>query len=73
MAEGNTIENVSKFIGHKHISTTEKYYWNDDLTTIIKNMNISWLNTNARNFNPHQPLSTIYIGVIRKRKCICKF
>ncbi len=59
MAEGNTIENVSKFIGHKHISTTEQYYWNDDLTTIIKNMNISWLNTNARNFNPHQPLSTI--------------
>lgn len=57
MAEGNTIETVSKFIGHKHISTTEQYYWNDDLNTIIKNMNVSWLNTNKRDFKP--ALSTI--------------
>jgi hypothetical protein len=49
MAAGNTLENVSKFIGHKHVTTTEQYYWTDSVQDIAKNMNIAWLNNNKQN------------------------
>ena len=43
MAQGNKLENVSKFIGHSSISTTEQYYWTTELQNIIPTMNIPWL------------------------------
>ena len=43
MSEGNTIANVSKFIGHSNVSTTERYYWTSSIETIMQTMNIPWL------------------------------
>jgi site-specific recombinase XerD len=43
MAEGNKLENVSKFMGHSSISTTEQYYWTTELENILPTMNIPWL------------------------------
>jgi integrase len=43
MAKGNKLENVSKFMGHSSISTTEQYYWTTELENIIPTMNIPWL------------------------------
>jgi site-specific recombinase XerD len=43
MSEGNTIANVSKFIGHSNVSTTERYYWTSSIETIIETMNVPWL------------------------------
>lgn len=43
MARGNKLENVSKFIGHTSIATTEQYYWTTELENIIPTMNIPWL------------------------------
>lgn len=43
MACGNKLENVSKFIGHSHMSTTEKYYYTSELRNIIPTMTIPWL------------------------------
>lgn len=40
---GNKIENVSKYMGHSSVSTTEKYYWTDNVTNIISTMNVPWL------------------------------
>jgi site-specific recombinase XerD len=44
MSMGNDIHNVSKFLGHSSISTTETYYWTSKITDIIPNMTIPWLN-----------------------------
>jgi hypothetical protein len=43
MAQGNKLENVSKFMGHSSISTTEQYYWTTELENILPTMNIPWL------------------------------
>jgi len=43
MARGNKLENVSKFMGHSSVSTTEQYYWTTELENIIPTMNIPWL------------------------------
>jgi integrase len=43
MAQGNKLESVSKFIGHKNTTTTEQYYWTADVSSIIKTMNIPWI------------------------------
>jgi site-specific recombinase XerC len=43
MSQGNKLENVSKFMGHSSISTTEQYYWTTELENIIPTMNIPWL------------------------------
>lgn len=48
MANGNKIENVSKFIGHSSVATTEHYYWTDGLQNIIPQMNIPWLSNKNR-------------------------
>jgi integrase len=40
---GNKIENVSKYMGHSSVSTTEKYYWTDNVTNIVSTMNVPWL------------------------------
>jgi integrase/recombinase XerD len=40
---GNKIENVSKYMGHSSVTTTEKYYWTDNVTNIISTMNVPWL------------------------------
>lgn len=40
---GNKIENVSKYMGHSSVTTTEKYYWTDNVTNIISSMNVPWL------------------------------
>lgn len=45
MANGNKIENVSKFIGHSSVATTEQYYWTDNLENILPQMNIPWLSS----------------------------
>lgn len=50
MAEGNKLENVSKFMGHSSISTTEQYYWTTELENIIPTMNIPWLNGTKKQF-----------------------
>jgi len=44
MGEGNSISNVSKFIGHAHVSTTEQFYWTANIESVVKTMNIGWLN-----------------------------
>ena len=46
MSKGNKLENVSKFMGHSSISTTEQFYWTTELENIIPTMNIPWLNEN---------------------------
>ena len=51
MAQGNKLENVSKFMGHSNISTTEQYYWTTELENIIPTMNIPWLNQDDNNHN----------------------
>jgi integrase len=43
MKFGNKIENVSKYMGHSSVSTTEKYYWTDNVTNIVSSMNVPWL------------------------------
>jgi integrase len=48
MANGNKIENVSKFIGHSSVATTEQYYWTDNIQNIIPQMNIPWLTNRNR-------------------------
>ena len=48
MANGNKIENVSKFIGHSSVATTEHYYWTDGIQNIIPQMNIPWLTNKNR-------------------------
>jgi len=48
MATGNKIENVSKFIGHSSVATTEQYYWTDNIQNIIPQMNIPWLTNKNR-------------------------
>jgi integrase len=52
MAKGNKLENVSKYMGHSSISTTEQYYWTTELENIIPTMNIPWLknSNNSTNF-----------------------
>lgn len=40
---GNKIENVSKYMGHSSVTTTERYYWTDNVTNIISTMNVPWL------------------------------
>jgi integrase len=45
MSNGNKLENVSKFMGHSSIATTEQYYWTTELENIIPIMNIPWLNS----------------------------
>jgi len=44
MSMGNDIHNVSKFLGHSSISTTEQYYWTSKISDIVPNMTIPWLN-----------------------------
>jgi site-specific recombinase XerD len=48
MANGNKIENVSKFMGHSSVSTTEHYYWTSGIQNIIPQMNIPWLTNKNR-------------------------
>lgn len=50
MSHGNKIENVSKYIGHSSVSTTEKYYWTDNVSNIIGTMNVPWLKANDKKF-----------------------
>jgi hypothetical protein len=50
MAQGNKLENVSKFMGHSSISTTEQYYWTTELENIIPTMSIPWLNNSKKSF-----------------------
>ena len=50
MAQGNKLENVSKFMGHSSISTTEQYYWTTELENIIPTMSIPWLNGYKKSF-----------------------
>ena len=50
MVQGNKLENVSKFMGHSSISTTEQYYWTTELENIIPTMNIPWLNGSKKTF-----------------------
>jgi site-specific recombinase XerD len=45
MAKGNKLENVSKYMGHSSISTTEHFYWTTELENIIPTMNIPWLSS----------------------------
>lgn len=43
MQYGNKIENVSKYMGHSSVATTEQYYWTPTLKNIIPLMNIPWI------------------------------
>lgn len=51
MANGNKIENVSKYMGHNSVSTTEQYYWTSSLENIIPLMNIPWLDIGRKNIS----------------------
>jgi integrase len=43
MSEGNSLENVSKFIGHSSAAVTAKHYWVPTQQDLLKNMNMQWL------------------------------
>ena len=43
MSEGNSLENVSKFIGHSSATVTAKHYWVPTQQDLLKNMNMQWL------------------------------
>lgn len=43
MSEGNTLDNVAKFIGHTSSFVTAKYYWTPTPEDLVKNMNMSWM------------------------------
>lgn len=43
MEEGNTLDNVSKFIGHSNPTITAKSYWVPTQEDLIKNMKMSWV------------------------------
>ena len=43
MKDGNTLENVSKFIGHKNPAVTASHYWVTTPNELVASMNISWL------------------------------
>lgn len=53
MKEGNTLENVSKFIGHSSSMVTAKHYWVPTTEDLLKNMNMQWLfgENNLRNID----------------------
>lgn len=40
---GNKIENVSKYMGHASVTTTERYYWTDNISNVVSSMNVPWL------------------------------
>ncbi len=46
MSDGNTLDNVAKFIGHSSSAITAKHYWTPTQEDLLKNMNISWMLTN---------------------------
>jgi integrase len=50
MSHGNKIENVSKYIGHASVATTERYYWTDNVSNIIGTMNVPWLKATDKKF-----------------------
>ncbi len=58
MACGNKLENVSKYMGHSSISTTETYYWTTELRNIVPTMNIPWLVTAKKNYAYPEDLSS---------------
>lgn len=43
MSAGNTLDHVSKFLGHSCSSITAKHYWVPTQEDLVKNMNMSWL------------------------------
>jgi hypothetical protein len=43
MNEGNTLDNVAKFIGHSSSAITAKHYWTPTQSHLIEAMNMSWL------------------------------
>lgn len=48
--EGNSLDNVSKFIGHSTPTVTAKSYWVPTQEDLIKNMKMSWV-LNSGNFD----------------------
>jgi site-specific recombinase XerD len=52
MDQGNKLENVSRYMGHSSVTTTEQYYWTSNLSNIVPIMNIPWL----------KPVSTVVYG-----------
>ena len=52
MSKGNKLENVSKFMGHSNISTTEHYYWTTEIENIVPLMNIPWLKNSSKSVYP---------------------
>ena len=43
MKDGNTIDNVAKFIGHSNPLVTTRHYWVTTPAELVSSMNISWL------------------------------
>ena len=43
VAAGNSIDNVSKWIGHSNPKTTYQYYWQIELDELMKQMTIPWI------------------------------
>lgn len=43
MKDGNTIDNVAKFIGHANPITTAQHYWVTTPAELVASMNTSWL------------------------------
>jgi len=58
MTCGNKLENVSRFIGHSSVSTTETYYWTTELRNIVPTMNIPWLLTAKKKIAYPEDLSS---------------
>lgn len=42
---GNSVESVSKLLGHQHIATTEKYYTKESAAQVSQRCNIPWLSS----------------------------
>lgn len=55
MKYGNTISDSSKFIGHKNVATTEKFYYTTSERDIVRRMTIPWMTTSASNAMDYIP------------------
>jgi integrase len=43
MNEGNSLDNIAKFIGHSSSFITAKHYWVPNQQDLLKNMNMQWM------------------------------
>lgn len=60
MQSGNTLDHVSKFIGHTSSAITAKYYWNPTQEDLIQDMNVAFLQGIKTNHFQNDCVSVMY-------------